>query len=224
MQGLKYLLLPVLAYLAGSIPFGRVVTRVFTGVDLRAEGSGNIGATNVARTAGVRWGLVTLAGDVLKGAVPVALGVSLAGRDGPWAECYLALVAAAAFSGHLLPVYTRFRGGGKGVATAAGCFLVLSPAAAGVSFLVFVLLVCASGRVSVGSLGAAVLLPLAVHKAGGSAVFTALAAGFALAVFIRHGANLARLLAGREPPLASGNPGPVLTRPRARRKEPTRPG
>ena len=193
--------LPVFAYFLGSIPFGLLVTVLSGGPDIRSAGSGNIGATNVLRTSGRLPGVLTLSGDVLKGAVPVLLAGTLAGHGGFWADGYVALTAAAAFSGHLLPVYTRCKGGGKGVATAAGCFLVISPTAVVVALLVFVLLVCVTGRVSVGSLAGSAVLPLAVWKSTASVVFTGLAVALALAIAVRHRENIGRLLTGSEPPV-----------------------
>ena len=120
--------LPLLAYLLGSIPWGLLLTRRFTSADIRRRGSGNIGATNVARVAGPAWGLATLGGDFGKGWAPVAVALHL-GLPEPVFEPYAVAVALLAGLGHLFPVYTRLRGGGKGVATAAGGFFVLSPSA-----------------------------------------------------------------------------------------------
>ena len=140
----------------------------------------------------------TLLGDVLKGAVPVWWAVHLVGR-GPTADVYVAMVALCAFLGHLFPVYMRFRGGGKGVATAAGCFLALSPIAVFVTLLVFILFVCMTGRVSAGSLTATAFLPLAVWKAIGSVPLTMCAGVIGGWVWWRHRGNIRRLAAGTEP-------------------------
>ena len=199
MPFISWIGLPVFAYLLGSIPFGLILTRLFGSVDIHSAGSGNIGATNVARTAGKTLGLLTLIGDVLKGAVPVWLAVAMTGKQGIGPELYVALVAVLAFSGHLFPLYMNFKGGGKGVATAAGCFWVISPMAGTVSMLVFILLICLTSRVSVGSLAAAAALPLAVWKTTQSAIFTGCAIGVALVVFIRHKENIVRLIVGKEP-------------------------
>lgn len=190
------LFLPPAAYLLGSIPFGLVFTRLFTTVDLRRQGSRNIGATNVRRTAGNFWGVLTLLCDVLKGAAPVFVTTQVSGLD-----AYAALVALASFFGHLFPVYLGFRDGGKGVATALGCFAVLSPVGLVVGLLVFVLFVCMTGRVSAGSLAGCAVLPLAVWKASGSGVLTGCAALMAIAVWWRHHDNIRRLVAGKEPGL-----------------------
>ena len=198
---IKLLILPFFAYLLGSIPWGLVLTRLFTSINIRQEGSGNIGATNVRRVAGTTLGMLTLAGDILKGAVPVWLAVSLTDSNGFWASFYISLVAFAAFMGHLYPIYMKFKNGGKGVATAAGCFAVISPPALGVVILVFILFVCGFNRVSAASLGAAAVLPVAVWKATGSGVFTGCAAATAVFIGFRHKENIKRLLSGTEPTL-----------------------
>ncbi len=194
----QFIILPPAAYALGSIPWGLVLTRMFTSVDLRKTGSGNIGATNVRRTAGTLLGVCTLIGDVLKGAAPVWWAVHLVGR-GTAADVYLALTALCAFLGHLYPVYMRFRDGGKGVATAAGCFLAISPMAVVTALLVFILFVCITGRVSVGSLAATAFLPLGVWKAVGSAPLAVCAGVIGGWVWWRHRENLRRLAAGAEP-------------------------
>jgi glycerol-3-phosphate acyltransferase PlsY len=195
---IKFLILPLFAYILGSIPWGLVLTRLFTSTNIRQEGSGNIGATNVRRVAGATLGILTLAGDFLKGAVPVWLAVSLTDSNELWASIYISLVAFAAFMGHLYPIYMKFKHGGKGVATAAGCFAVISPPALGVVILVFILFVCGSNRVSPASLAAAAVLPVAVWKATGSGVFTGCAAITAVFIGFRHIENIKRLLSGTE--------------------------
>lgn len=195
----KLLGLPILAYLLGSIPWGLILTRVFVSQDLRRRGSGNIGATNVRRVAGNALAIVALAGDTFKGAFPVWLAQTLVAPHGVWGQIYIALVALAAFSGHLYPVFMRFKGGGKGVATTAGCFLVISPFACFVALLSFVMFICLCNRVSAGSLAGAAALPVAVWEATHSAIMTGCAAAMTLCIFIRHKDNLRRLWDGTEP-------------------------
>jgi glycerol-3-phosphate acyltransferase PlsY len=187
------------AYLLGSIPWGLILNRIFARDDIRLKGSGNIGATNVTRQTGVIPGLLTLAGDFLKGAVPVYMALVAFGPLGGANDVYPAAVALAAFSGHLFPVYLKFRDGGKGVATAAGCFAVLSPAAVLAAAGIFIALLVIARRVSVGSLSAAAVLPFAVWINADSAILTASAGIVALFIFMRHRDNLKRLLAGKEP-------------------------
>ncbi len=196
---LKFIILPLFAYLFGSIPWGLVLTRLFTSVDIRQLGSGNIGATNVRRVAGTTLGALTLAGDVLKGAFPVWLAVTITAPNELWGEIYISLVAIAAFSGHLYPVYMKFKDGGKGVATAGGCFVVISPLACVVAILVFILFICLFNRVSAGSLAAAAALPVAVWKVTGSGVLTGCAVVTAIFIYFRHIDNIKRLLSGAEP-------------------------
>jgi acyl phosphate:glycerol-3-phosphate acyltransferase len=196
---IKYIMLPILAYLLGSIPFGVILTRLFTRIDIRQVGSGNIGATNVGRMAGPVLGVLTLAGDILKGAFPVWLAGSMTTPNGVWGALFIALVALAAFMGHLYPVYMKFKGGGKGVATAAGCFGVISPVALVILILVFIMFVCWSNRVSLASLAAAAVLPVAIWKATGSEVFLGCAVITAIFIYFRHADNIKRLLAGTEP-------------------------
>ena len=196
---IKYIALPVFAYLLGSIPWGLILTRLFTPLDIRQAGSGNIGATNVAREAGVTLGIITLAGDTLKGAVPVWLATSITTMNDTWGAIFVAFVSLAAFMGHLYPVYMKFKTGGKGVATAAGCFAVISPLAMVVSILVFIMIACWSNRVSLASLVAAAVLPLAVWKATHSQIITGCAVITSIFIYFRHTDNIKRLWAGKEP-------------------------
>ena len=196
---LKFIILPLFAYLLGSIPWGLVLTRLFTSVDIRQLGSGNIGATNVRRVAGTTLGALTLAGDVLKGAFPVWLAVTITAPNELWGEIYISLVAIAAFSGHLYPVYMKFKDGGKGVATAGGCFVVISPMACAVAIVVFILFICLFNRASAASLAAAAALPVAVWYVIGSGVLTGCAVVTAIFIYFRHIDNIKRLLSGAEP-------------------------
>ncbi|HEY5996712.1 MAG TPA: glycerol-3-phosphate 1-O-acyltransferase PlsY [Candidatus Deferrimicrobiaceae bacterium] len=183
------------AYLVGAIPFGVLVAKLFDrNVDLRATGSGNIGATNVARTLGKGAGFLTLLLDAAKGAAAVLVGFAFA----PPGEFLLPAVAGgAAFLGHLFPVYLGFRGG-KGVATALGVVLALLPAAAGVLFVLFAAAFAATRYVSLGSLVAAAGLTPAMVLLGAPAPCIVLSAGIAVMVFWTHRENIRRLLAGDE--------------------------
>ncbi|MFH0809578.1 MAG: glycerol-3-phosphate 1-O-acyltransferase PlsY [Pseudomonadota bacterium] len=192
-----YALLFLAAYLIGSIPSGLIVAGFGgRGIDPRQCGSGNIGATNVARVLGRRAGLITLAGDVLKGALPPLVGGWLAaGAAGQ--PYYMAAAGAGAVLGHVCPVFLRFKGG-KGVATAAGVFLVVAPLALLGAAGVFALLVWRWRYVSLGSVGAALALPVGVWAATRSLPFSVLATLIGLLVVSRHHANLARLREGTE--------------------------
>jgi len=196
------LALPLLAYAAGSIPFGLVIARLWGVGDIRNYGSGNIGATNVRRTAGSLPGALTLLGDALKGCGPVWLaGVIWPVPLAPGGQFFLGLVAACAFAGHLYPLYLGGRKGGKGVATALGALLALSPLSLVVTLLVFVMTVCWTNRASAASLAAAAAMPLVVWQTSGSRPLTGWVLLMALGIAARHRANLRRLLRGTEPPL-----------------------
>jgi glycerol-3-phosphate acyltransferase PlsY len=195
----SFICLPAFAYLLGSIPWGIVLTRIFTSVDIRQQGSGNIGTTNVSRVAGSTLGLLTFIGDVLKGAVPVYLASILAGKNQGTGDLLLSIVALAAFFGHLYPLFMKFKGGGKGVATCAGCFVVLSPLACLSALLTFIVGLISSKRVSAGSLAAATILPWVAWFSTDSVHITV--SGVIMAVFIcvRHRDNIKRLISGTEP-------------------------
>ncbi len=193
----KAILLLPFAYLLGSVPCGVILTRIFCDVDLRAAGSKNIGAYNVFRVAGKRLGLMTLGGDLFKGAIPVLVGIFWLGISDWKGEVLVCLVALSAFAGHLFPVFLGFKGG-KGVATAAGCFLVISPFAFLACVLVYVLVLCCWGYSSAGSLSAAAILPGAIWLATHSLPITGCAFIMALLIFVRHADNIKRLLEGTE--------------------------
>jgi glycerol-3-phosphate acyltransferase PlsY len=189
------------AYLLGSIPSGLVATRLTGSSDIRQNGSGNIGATNVNRVAGPAPALLTLAGDVGKGALPVFLAFHVLRSASNPVPIVLALTALAAFLGHLYPIYLRFKTGGKGVATTAGSYAVLSPAACLICLMVFAAMVFWTRRVSIGSLSSSATLPIAVWLTTRSLPLTLAAALATLFIFIRHTGNIRRILAGTEPKL-----------------------
>ena len=165
------------------------------GVDVRSAGSGNIGATNVARTLGWKKGLVTLFADVAKGFLPV-----LAAHLLDLGNAAAAAAGLAAFAGHLYPVFLRFKGG-KGVATAAGVYLAAMPLGILVVVGVFVLVMLAARRVSLASLSAAVLAPVVAWTLSypEEVAWMSLVIGFL--VVVRHRENIRRLMAGEEPRL-----------------------
>jgi glycerol-3-phosphate acyltransferase PlsY len=192
----KTFCLPLIAYLLGSVPWGLILTRFFADVDIRKAGSGNIGAHNVYRLAGTRLGLATLVGDILKGALPVLIASSWA-QSGWRGDLWVCLVAFSAFGGHLFSAFLGFKGG-KGVATAAGCILVMSPMTFFVCLLVYILFLCISGYSSVGSIAASASLAFAIWPATHSVPITACAAMMAAMIFWRHKDNIRRLLHGNE--------------------------
>ena len=184
--------LVILGYLAGSIPTGLLLTKAFSDVDPRKEGSRNIGATNIVRTAGKKLGALTLAGDCLKGLIPVLLALWLM-RSHAW----VGLVALSAFAGHLFPVFLKFRGG-KGVATALGVYLGISPLAVLINAGIFFGVVWKWRFVSLGSLTAATTMPILIAiltKSKPYVIASLIIAGF---IYYRHLENIRRLFAGSE--------------------------
>ena len=184
----------VLAYLIGGIPFGYLLVRLKTGEDVRAMGSGNIGATNVLRTTGRAIGILTLLLDIAKGYVAVWLMQRATQGDLRWESA----AALAVLLGHAFPIYLKFQGG-KAVASFVGAFLCLVPAAVGVCAVFFVVVVAWSHYISLGSILSAGVFPLVV------AVFTypdwpvtAAALLASTLVIWRHRSNIERLRAGKE--------------------------
>jgi glycerol-3-phosphate acyltransferase PlsY len=180
------------AYLIGSIPTGLLLGKVY-GIDVRTEGSGNIGATNLYRTVGRKVGIITLIGDCLKGLIPVMLVKYSCGLQPE----YAVWVGLAAFCGHVFSVFLKFKGG-KGVATALGVFLALAPLALVAAVVVFAALMIIWRYVSLGSICAAATMPIAVALLGGSKILIIVTLVIALVVILRHHENIRRLLAGTE--------------------------
>lgn len=180
-------------YLAGSIPFGVLVTRWKTGKDVRQHGSGNIGATNVARVGGKGLGALVLALDAAKAGVPVLLCQRLVPGE-PWLH---AAVGAAAFLGHVFPVWLRFKGG-KGVASAAGALAVLLPWSAAAGFAVWLLVLAVFRVSSVGSLLGALLAVGLGFVVDAPRAYSWLAVGLTGAMLWTHRGNIQRLLNKQE--------------------------
>jgi acyl phosphate:glycerol-3-phosphate acyltransferase len=196
--------LVLLAYLLGSIPFGFLLVRARSGKDIRAMGSGNIGATNVARTSGWSVGVATLVLDTAKGFFAVWLMERLSGNN----IRFMMLAALAAIAGHIFPVWLRFSGG-KGVATAAGAFLAISWPAVVATVVVFFIVALFWRYVSLASVSAAASLPLLVYilYAPSHAPPVAVSAGTLLAaalIILKHKENIHRLMAGTEPRFVMG--------------------
>lgn len=191
------ILLIVIGYLVGAIPFALLLTRQ-RGMDLRRIGSGNVGAANALRASGASLGVTVLLLDISKGAAVVLFAERMGAT-----EPVVAAVAGAAVLGHIYPVWVRFRGG-KGVATACGVFLVLAPLATLTAAATFVGVVWATRYVSLGSIVATVVLVAAVHIGDAPPGVSLAASGVAVLVLYRHRANMARLQAGRERRLNQG--------------------
>ena len=186
-----------LAYVSGSIPFAHLVG-IAKGVDLRKQGSGNLGATNVFRVLGWKIGLAVFLADAMKGALPVLLlppRLEVGRNPAIWAI----VIGVAAIAGHVRPVFLKFGKGGKGVATAAGVFFALAPLPMLVAFGVFVAIVLATGYVSLGTLVSAVVLPALLGVTlGPRAPLFLVSVMIATFVFWTHRANIGRLRRGEE--------------------------
>jgi glycerol-3-phosphate acyltransferase PlsY len=198
------LCIPVAAYLLGSIPFGLLVAKLLGSTDVRKEGSGNIGAANVARVAGPLPGILTLILDAAKGAAAVRLAENLSNDSAMW----MMIAGIAALVGHCFPIWLNFKGG-KGVATAAGVFLVLCPLAFLGSVLLFILVVWFWRYVSLGSIAAAAAMPLLIHflwapRHAPPPVITFGALAVALLIVYKHDGNMQRLVEGTEPKFSLG--------------------
>lgn len=196
------------AYLLGAVPFSYLVVRWLRRTDVRTVGSGNVGATNTLRAAGRAAGLTVLLLDLAKGLTPV-----LVARQLGESAAIQGVTAAAAVLGHVFPVYLGFRGG-KGVATAAGAFLGLSPPTLAASAAVFAAILAWKGWVSLASIGAAAAYAPLLYALGAAGWTHApdpslLATCLAISVLViaRHQANLRRLWRGEEPKLWAGRPG-----------------
>jgi glycerol-3-phosphate acyltransferase PlsY len=185
------------AYLLGSIPFSFWVARAFGVADVRRVGSGNVGATNVLRTAGKAAGLLAFGLDALKGTAASALALWLA--PGGWLP---ALAAVGAVLGHMFPVWLGFRGG-KGVATGFGAFVPLAPQAAAAGLAAFAVTLAAFRYVSVASIGGAIALASAAVWLAAPRSVAVAAAGLAALILCKHRENLARLARGDERRLGS---------------------
>lgn len=195
----KLLAVPVAAYLLGSIPFGLILAKLFGRLDIRQAGSGNIGATNVTRVVGPAAGVLTLLLDAAKGALAVVVAERLANFSALW----MMIGAFAALAGHCFPVWLRFKGG-KGVATAAGAFAILSPLALACALLLFILVLAILRFASLASIAAAAAMPLLIYFlwAPGFApppVVTFGTLAITVLIVYKHDANIQRLVEGQEP-------------------------
>ncbi len=187
----------IFAYLMGSIPTGVIISRKFGNIDIQAEGSRNIGATNVARLIGKKFGVLTLVGDVIKGSIPVILAILVIGKGNLRADMWVSLAAVCSVVGHMYPIFLKFKGG-KGIATSAGVFLVLAPLAVLIDMIIFLLVLVRWRFVSLGSLSAAFCMPILIALLPGHNTFIPLALVITILIFYRHHENIERLLRGEE--------------------------
>ena len=203
-----YIVIAVVAYLLGSIPSGYLVVRIARGTDVRASGSGNIGATNVTRAGGAKLGILTLFLDALKGYAAVFVAERLAKQvfsnldpqQRPYILAGMSLAVLFAMLGHIFPIWLKFRGG-KGVATGLGCFLALAPKAVLVVLAIFAAIVVVSRYVSLGSIVASAAFPifafLLYRRDASPAMLVATIAASTL-IILKHRANIERLIGGTE--------------------------
>src|SRR5713101_1319396 len=201
-NSIAFPLIPFAAYLLGSIPFGLLLAKLFGGGDVRKAGSGNIGATNVARVVGPLAGVLTLTFDTAKGTAAVWLAGRFTGKSATW----MMVAAFAVLLGHCFPVWLKFKGG-KGVATALGVFLGLCPLAAVSALLLFILCVAYWRYVSLGSVAAA--MPLLIYflwapRYAPPIVVIVGTLAIAGLVIYKHDSNLQRLVDGTEPRFSCG--------------------
>ena len=183
------------SYLLGAFPTSYLVSRMFAGIDLRQHGSGNLGATNLYRVLGWKYAIPVAVVDIAKGAIPVLVFAPRVSSS----ELFAIVCGVAAILGHVFSVFVRFKGG-KGVATAAGVMLGLTPLALGIAAAVWGLVLRLTGYVSLGSIAAALVLPLAVYlvERPTSPALLWVTALIALGVVVLHRRNIQRLLKGTE--------------------------
>ena len=202
----------LVSYLCGAVPFSYIAGRVFAGIDLREHGSGNLGASNTFRFLGPKIAALVLVADIAKGFLPVyfATGYGV-GQTMP--DLWLMYIAGfCAVIGHMFSVFVRFKGG-KGIATTAGVFLALSPAAFAGSFIVWAVVMAATRIVSVASMVGAIALPLMVYLSQrlelgpGDRSLLVLSFAITVVVLVKHRSNIKRLLSGAEPVLRRHRPG-----------------
>lgn len=206
-----YIIAAIVAYLFGSIPFGYILVRLFKKQDIRQTGSGNIGATNVARSGAKGLGIATLVLDAAKGYAAVYAAWLMHAPMASRHSLAAAIAAIFAILGHMFPVWLKFKGG-KGVATGVGVFLALAPEAVGLVLVLFIVIVWFSRYVSLGSIIATAAFPvlawLLYRDSKSPVVFLAAAIG-AILIILKHHQNIRRLLTGTEHRLGEKKPNEV---------------
>jgi len=185
------------AYILGAVPFGKIIAGSVARIDITQRGSGNIGATNVARELGMKWGVITLILDVLKGLAPVLIFSLFASGTHASYETALAGIGLCALLGHMFPVFLRFRGG-KGVATALGVYLAISPLSCLCGAILFVLIVIKWDFISLGSIISSSAMPLFLLLFGKPSPIIIGSALMAILICYKHKDNMRRLIKGEE--------------------------
>lgn len=190
---LEVILSTITAYLIGSIPTGIIVAKILGAPDPRTVGSGNIGATNVGRAGGKAAGIITLAGDVLKGFLIILPAFYIFGSS----PKEISIMGLAVFLGHLFPVFLKFKGG-KGVATALGIFLAIGPLQAALALLLFIIIAAIFRYVSVGSMISVASMPILLNLFASTSPYVPLAVIIAVFIILKHSDNIKRLISGTE--------------------------
>ncbi len=185
------------AYLLGAVPFGKLLARMVAQIDITQRGSRNIGATNVARELGLKWGLLTLALDVLKGLLPVLFFYNTCFTGDFKSQIALAVVSLAPLAGHQFSIFLGFKGG-KGVATALGVYLALSPLSCLLGLVVFVLVVLKWDYISLASMISAGAVPIFLTLFHQPKPVVLASVVMAVLIYFRHGENILRLAKGEE--------------------------
>ena len=191
---LYWIIIPIIFYIIGSIPFGVLIGRRIAKIDITQRGSGNIGATNVARELGIKWGIITLVLDLLKGFIPIFIFYRYLNS---FSGIGLLIVCLSVFLGHQFSFLQRFRGG-KGVATALGIFIAISPFSSIIAILIFIVTVYITDIVSLGSMIAACAMPLILFLSIESKYLIITSLIMAALICLKHKDNIQRLLRGEE--------------------------
>jgi acyl phosphate:glycerol-3-phosphate acyltransferase len=193
-MAILYALLILLSFFIGAIPFGLIIGRLTAGVDITRRGSGNIGATNVTRELGIKWGVITLLLDISKGFFPLFIAINIPIQ---YHALFLIIISLAVLLGHMYSPFLRFKGG-KGVSTGFGIFLALSPVSAIISLIIFLLVVYLFNYISLGSIAGAFFMPVNLALMDKPATVIAIALLTASLILIAHGENIVRIITGHE--------------------------
>ena len=192
-----FIALFIAAYLLGSIPFGLLISQRVVKLDITKSGSGNIGAANVAREVGLKWGIVTLFLDTLKGFIPVICAWYLLKSSAEISEALIGMIGLAALLGHQFSLYLHFKGG-KGVATYLGVFLAISPISCLLCGMIYFICVWIWRYSSLGSIVASIAMPLFLYFMGHSTIIIILSLILSFLVILKHRENIRRLVQGNE--------------------------
>lgn len=198
----QLIILLVISYLIGSVPFGIIISRLFFGFDIRTKGSGNMGSTNVFRVLGRKWGIIVQIVDILKGVLPVLLAIWLLGSE---SILYQLLAGISSVLGHIFPLFSGFKGG-KGINTLAGMLIAISPNDTLSALAVFLIAFLSTGIVSLGSILAAVTITVSLllrnylidSGVEGFLILLPFFTAITILVLITHRKNISRLLSGTE--------------------------